>query len=282
MVVWVVIAATKPWSSPCGVRNVFCDLLTLFPFPMHFRNTFVLLAISAMPLLAQTEAKKTPTFEGSASLGYSETSGNSRATTTNVVNKLKYTLRGWSVAQDLAFYYGEANDKVNANFWNGGFRGARQVMPRLGFFVATRFDRNQLQGISSRFEEGVGADIKIINAENDKVDLALGASWFQQQLTPGSSSNFKRTFPAARAAMDYRHRFTEKAFFYQSAEYLPNLANTGVYLMNTESTVTSPLVKRLGIKITYVVRYNSQPPVRDSMQLKRTDTFFSSGVTYSF
>lgn len=249
---------------------------------MYFRNTLVLLAVTAMPVLAQTEAPKVPAFEGTASLGYSQTSGNSKATTTNVVNKLKYTLRGWSVAQDLAFYYGEANDKVNANFWNGGFRGARQVMPRLGFFVATRFDRNQLQGISSRFEEGVGADIKIINADNDKLNLSLGASWFQQQLTPGSSSNFKRTFPAARAAMDYRHRFAEKAFFQQSAEYLPNLANTRAYLVNSESSITSPLVKRLGMKVTYVIRYNAQPPVRDSMQLKTTDTFFSSAVTYSF
>lgn len=242
----------------------------------------MLLSFASAPLLAQTDAKPPKHFEGSATLGYSQTSGNSNATTTNVVNKLKYTVRGWSVAQDLAFFYGKADEKVNANFWNGGFRGARQLMPRFGFYMATRFDRNQLQGISSRFEEGVGLDVRAIDATNDKLDVAFGGSWFQQQLTPGSTSKFKRNFPAARAAIDFRHRFTEKAVFQQNAEYLPNLSNTKSYLINTESSITAPVVKRLGIKITYVVRYNTQPPVRDSIRLKTTDTFFSSGVTYSF
>lgn len=254
---------------------------------MSFRWIPILIAACSAPLFAQATTAATATapkkrLEGSASLGYSQTSGNSNATTTNVVNKLKYTVRGWSVAQDLAYFYGVANDKVNANFWNGGFRGAQQLQPRLGLFVATRFDRNQLQGISSRFEEGVGIDIKAVNALNDKLNFAIGASWFQQQLSPGTSSNFKRTYPAARAAMDYRHRFTEKAYFQQNAEYLPNLSDKKSFLLNTETSIVSPLVRSLGIKITYIVRYNAQPPMRDTVRLKYTDTFFSSGVTYSF
>lgn len=253
--------------------------MPVYRIPLVLAFVSVLITASARAQSASPPAKL---FEGTIALGYSQTSGNSQATTTNVLNKLKYTVRGWSVAQDLAFYYGEANDKVNANFWNAGFRGARQVMPRLGFFAATRFDRNQLQGISSRFEEGVGIDIKAINAPNDKLTIALGASWFQQSLTPGTSSNFKRTFPAARGAFDYRHRLADKAYVSQSAEYLPNLADTRSYLMNAESAIVSPLVKRFGIKLTYLVHYNARPPVRDSMRLKRLDTFFSSGLTYSF
>ena len=191
-------------------------------------------------------------------------------------------MKGWAVAQDLAFFYGKANDRVNANFWNGGFRGERRLARRFGMFVATRYDRNALQGISGRFEEGMGMDIKAIDAANNKLNVALGGSAFQQQLSPGTASIFKRNFPAARGAMDYRHRFAETAFFQQSAEYLPSVSETKSYLLNSESSVVAPLVKRLNMKVMYVVRYNSQPPTRNNVPLKTTDTFFSSGLTYSF
>lgn len=240
------------------------------------------LTLSATVLSAQDAPVKPKTFEGSAALGFSQTSGNANATTTNVTNKLKYSVKGWAVAQDLAFFYGEADSKVNANFWNAGLRGERRLTSRLGAFIATRFDRNVLQGISSRFEEGLGLDFKAIDATRDKLVFVLGASMFQQTLTPGSTSTFKGTYPAARLGADYKHLFSDVAFFQQTAEYLPNLSDTQSYLLNSESALVAPLAKSLGIKLSYVIRYNAQPPVRDQVQLKNTDTFFTSGLTYSF
>ena len=252
---------------------------------MSLRSSLLLLcapgALAASSLAAQG-APPPKTFEGSASLGFSQTSGNANATTTNITNKLKYTMKGWAIAQDVVFFYGEAENKVNANFWNGGFRGERRLMERIGTFVATRFDRNVLQGISSRFEEGVGVDITAFQTPNNKLNVSLGGSMFQQTLTPGSTSTFKRTFPAARAGVDYKHKFSELAFVQQLAEYLPNLSDTNSYLFNTETALVAPLIKDLGVKVGYVVRYNSQPPVRNNVTLKTTDTYFSSGITYSF
>lgn len=242
----------------------------------------VLVAVPVAGIHAQAPAPAPKTFEGSAALGFSQISGNANATTINVSNKLKYVVKGWGVAQDLVFFYGEADDKVNANFWSGGLRGERRLTPRLGAFVATRFDRNLLQGISSRFEEGVGLDYKVIDQARDKFTVVAGASLFQQTLAPGATSAFKRNFPAARLGADYKHLFTELAFFQQTAEYLPNLSDGDAYLVNTESALVAPLTKSLGIKVGYVVRYNAAPPLRNGLPLKDTDTFFSSGLTYSF
>lgn len=252
-----------------------------------WRLAALLLASTVAPLHAQSPAtaaeQKRKLFEGSASVGFSQTSGNANVTTTNLANKLKYSVKGWAVSQDLTFFYGEANDRVNANFWNGGFRGQRRLTSRVGAFMATRFDRNALQGISTRFEEGIGVDVKAVDALNDKLNFAFGGSMFQQQLTPGTTAvGFKRSFPAARAAADYRHRFSELAFLQQSAEYLPSLSDSSSYLVNSETTLVAPLHKSLGVKVGYVIRYNSAPPVRNNVVLKSTDTYFSSGLTYSF
>ena len=104
----------------------------------------------------------------------------------------------------------------------------------------------------------------------------------QQRLTPGTTSAFKRSFPAARLGADYKHLFSKIAFFQQTAEYLPNLRDTEVYFVNTESSLVAPLTTKLGIKVGYVVRYNAAPPVKDGARLGKTDTFFTSGLTYSF
>lgn len=249
---------------------------------MSIRSTVALLCISAATLGAQAAPEKPKVLEGSLSLGFSRTSGNANATSTNITNKLKYTLTGWAVSQDLVFFYGEAEKKVNANFWSGGLRAERRLTPRLGMYFVTRFDRNVLQGIARRFEEGLGLDYKVIDAKVDKFNIALGASAFQQTLTPGSSSSFSGSYPAARAAGDYKHIFGEHAFFQQTAEYLPNVRETKSYLLNTESAVVAPLMKTLAVKVGYVVRFNSQPPMRDGVTLKKTDTYLSSGLTYSF
>lgn len=256
-----------------------------FPVPSRLRRLAAagLSLLLAAPLAAQgTPAKKAGTFEGSASLGFSQTRGNADATTTNVANKLKYTVVGWQVQQDLTFFYGEANNKVNANFWSGGLRAQRRLNGRMGSYLVGRFDRNVLQGISRRFEEGVGLDVTAISTKAQTLNLAFGASRFQQTLTPGSSSSFKGSFPAARAAMDFRHKFSPSATFQQTAEYLPNLSESRAYLVNTESTIVAPLMSKLAVKIGYVIRYNNAPPVRNKVPLRTTDTFFSSGVTYSF
>ena len=68
--------------------------------------------------------------------------------------------------------------------------------------------------------------------------------------------------PAARVGADYKHLFSEIAYFQQTVEYLPNLSDTEVYFVNTESSLVAPLTTSLGIKVGYVVRFNSAPPVR--------------------
>lgn len=233
-------------------------------------------------LHAQAAADTTRAFQGSASLGFAQIGGNASAMTINAADKIRYALGEWALAQDLVFFYGEAEDEVNANFWSGGVRGERALTRRLDAFVGVRFDRNELQGISSRFEEGVGLAYEVLDLPRDKFSLAAGASLFQQRLAAGTTSEFERTFPAARVGADYKHLFSEIAFFQQTAEYLPNLKDTEVYFVNTESSLVAPLTEQLGIKVGYVVRFNAAPPVKDGVRLGKTDTFLSSALTYSF
>lgn len=253
-----------------------------------FSLLFLLLPVS---LAAQSPSattgkpapKKTKPFDFSGSLGFTQAGGNANAMTTQVTNRLKYTMAGWSVLQDLAFYYGEANEKVNTNFWNVGVRGERLVAERVALFMASRYDRNVLQGVENRYQQGFGVTVAAVDDSLTRLNLAFGGSFFQQELTPGSVAKVSRSFPAARAALDFKHKLGAAAYVQQTAEYLPAIGDTATsYFVNTESAVVAPLSKRVGLKVGYVIRYNSEPPVRNSIQLRTTDTFFSSGLTLTF
>ena len=129
------------------------------------RRAFVLLTCSTCTIGAQAAPEKPNPLESSLALGFSQTSGNANALATNVTNKLKYTIDGWAIRQDLVFFYGEAEKKVNANFWNGGLRAERRLMPRLGMFFATRF------------EEGFGVDIKNVALKQMDTYLSSGITY---------------------------------------------------------------------------------------------------------
>jgi putative salt-induced outer membrane protein len=222
-------------------------------------------------------------YEFNGTLGFSQTRGNAEALAANVSNKFRYGIAGWSMQQDLAFFYGKANGKINTNFWNGGLRGDRVLHQRMSVFLAARYDRNQLQGITNRFQQGFGLNLLAIDDKQNRLNVSLGGSLFQQELTAGSTVRLPRAFPAARAAFDYRRRFTGLAYIQQNAEYLPAVGDTATsYFVNTETAVVAPLSKSVGLKVGYVIRYNSDPPVRNRVQLRTTDTFFSSGLTLTF
>lgn len=247
------------------------------------RHTFlaVVTLLGASPLAAQN--KPAPkSLEVSGTAGFAQTSGNANALSTNFGDKIKFTAKGWVLNQDLSFFYGEADEKVNANFWNAGVRAERTIASRIGLFVMGRFDRNVLQGVARRFEEGFGLDAKLIVAPKDKLSAQIGGSAFQFTATPGSTATGKANYPALRVGVDYKHNFSELAYVQQTGEYLPNLSDSEAYLVNTETSLVAPLSKKLGLKFGYVIRYNSAPPTRNGTQLKTTDTFFSSGLTFAF
>lgn len=240
--------------------------------------------ISAQSTLAaqQTNASKTK-INFTSSLGFTQNRGNADARNLSAGNKLTLRSPEWVFQQDLSFVYGEANDRVASNFWNGGLRLDRNVADRVALFVASRYDRNVPQGVTNRFQQGFGVSVVAVKDAHNSLNIALGGSLFSQQLVPGVTAKVTRAFPAARAAFDYRLRFSQLAYMQHTAEYLPAVGDTASsYFFNTESSIVAPLSRRIGVRVGYVIRYNSEPPIRKNVQLRSTDTYFSSGITLTF
>lgn len=228
----------------------------------------VAVAAAAAPATAQDATKFTADF------GYVTTSGNTQVTTLSVGEKFSRTRGHWTLEQAFQLVYGEQQGTVNTNFLATGVTVEYKIDNRFAGFVGGAFDRNRFAGIERRFEEQLGILWRAVMAPQDTVRFEGGASVTQQISVDGEQINF----PSARAAGVWRHFFTESSYFRQSVEFLPNLRNQEDWRVNSESSLVAPISSRIGLKLSYTIRFDNVP----EPTFATTDRLFTTGIQLTF
>jgi putative salt-induced outer membrane protein len=233
--------------------------------------------LAATPLLAASIAAAqapAPKTSITADLGIVSASGNTRLRTMNVGDKVVHTNGRWALTQLGAYVYGETNDVASANQLRGLLRADYSIENRLSAFAGGSYERNRFAGFTRRTDEILGLSWKALTEPFDSLAIDAGGVLTQEADVDGTN----KSFPAARLAGNYKHAFTKASYFQQLAEYIPNLKTHGEYRVNTESSVIAPLSSHAGIKIGYVIRFNSTPPAT----FGKTDRILTTGVQVSF
>jgi putative salt-induced outer membrane protein len=235
--------------------------------------TALLLTLVAPALVAQ-EPPPSPITKFTADFGFVQTSGNTQVTTMNLGERLTQERGRWTFAQAFALVYGKQRDTVNTNNLRTSLRTDYKVDKVFSFFAGAGFDRNTFAGIDKRFEEQIGLTARVLAATRDTVRIEGGGSMTQQIPVNGIQENF----PSARGALAWRHAFTDLAYFNQNLEYIPNLSEHQDWRVNTESSLIAPLSARIGLKISYVVRFDNLPEPGFS----EMDKLFTTGIQLTF
>lgn len=243
---------------------------------MHRAQTFLRSALTAALLAAPLAAQDAPAVvtKFTADFGYVTTSGNSQVTTMSVGEKLTQSRGRWALEQTFNLVYGEQEGTVNTNFLKASLRGDYTIDRFFGLFVAGAFDRNTFAGIERRFEEQLGLQLHALSAPRDTLRLEAGAAITQQIAVGGGQQNF----PSARAGGVWRHNFSPASYFQQNVEFLPNLKESDDWRVNTESSLVAPISSRIGVKLSYVVRFDNVP----EPTFKKTDRLFTTGIQLTF
>jgi len=237
--------------------------------PFSLRTTVTAIALLASPLVAQDKRE----FTGD--IGFVNTTGNAEITSVSVGQALKFSAGPWSLAQTFGVVYGENAGTVNTSLWRGGLRGDRKIGSGISLFALSAWDRNTFAGIDSRLEEGLGMGIAAIDTERRKLSFELGAGAVQQW---NSGSGGYGTFPSARAAGVFRQNFTSTAYIQQSVEVLPNLDESKDLRINTESALVAPISSHIGLKMSYIIRYDGLP----QPTFKKTDGILTTGLQITY
>lgn len=235
------------------------------------------LLIAAPAALAQTPAPAPApnvVTKVTADLGYVQTSGNTRLTTLSLGEKASQKRGYLTLQQGFALVYGKQRDSVITNALRTGLRADYKIDKLLAIFVGAAFDRDKFSGIERRWEETIGLQARLLGSSTDTVIVEGGGSFTQKVGTDGIQQNF----PSARAAAGWRHVFSKAAYFQQNIEYLPNLKQTVDWRVNSESAVVAPISAMIGVKLSYVVRYDHLP----EPGFTDTDKLFTTGIQITF
>jgi len=240
-----------------------------------FRHTLAT-ALAGVAALAATGSAQdaAPKTSFTGDLGYVSASGNTTLTTLSLGERIVHTNGRWKLTQVGAYVYGKTGDSVSANQLRFSGRADFAIGPRFGAFLGVATERNKFAGFTSRTDELAGLAWKAIVAPGDSMSLDAGGVLTQQSDVDGTDHDD----PSARFALNYKHAFSKTAYFQQLAEYLPNLKTSGAYRVSTESALVAPISVRIAIKLSYLVRYDSRPPVR----FGTTDRMLTTGVQVSF
>lgn len=219
---------------------------------------------AASPLVAQ--AKKTLTLD----VGLVNASGNSDFTSANFGEKATWAKGRWSIAQNAKVIYGETDGARTTESYDADVRVERALSPRLGLYAFVAYQRDPFAGLASRWSGGPGLAAGLVQTARDT--LGLEAALTQQ--SERTTAPLERSFGATRTAALFKHVFTSKAYFTQSVEWIANLKTGDDYRLNSESALVAPLSSKIGVRVSYLIRFDNQP----EPTFEKTDKILTTGI----
>lgn len=240
----------------------------------------LLSVLAVLPVAAQDQPKERP-VKVTGDFGFLTASGNSEVTTLSLGERVTWKPDGskFSFGEYAKYVYGKTDGEKTADQLTAGGRVDYALSPRLSLFGGLDYDRDPFAGIARRFTEPVGLSWHALDAARNKLTLEGGAAFTQVRYTEQQDDGeFDAQYASARAAGTYKWLFSEKGFFQLFGEYLPGLEEGIGYRVNSEASVVAPVAGILALKVSYLMRYNSEPPAG----FKNTDRTFTTGLQVAF
>ena len=222
---------------------------------------------AAAPLAAQDSSKTTLTLD----FGLVNATGNAEFTSMNAGEKATWAKGRWGLSQTGKVLFGETDNVRTAESYDFNVRGDRGLSARVGVFVFVAYYRDPFAGLASRWSGGPGVAVGLIRATRDTLNVE-GALTEQSERTTAA---IDRSFAATRAAAAYKHTFgSSNAAFTQTLEWLGNLETSEDYRLNSETALVAPLSSKIGLRVSYVIRFDNVP----EPTFKKTDRILTTGI----
>ena len=232
-------------------------------------RTLILFAAlcAASPLVAQDTTKTTLTLD----FGLVNATGNSEFKSINFGEKATWARGRWGLSQTGKVLFGETDDVPTTESYDFNVRADRGLSARVGVFAFVAYYRDPFAGLASRWSGGPGVAVGLVRATRDTLNLE-GAFTTQSERT---TTAIERSFAATRTAAAYKHTFgTSNAAFTQTLEWLANLETSEDYRLNSETALVAPLSSKIGLRVSYLIRFDNQP----EPTFKKTDKILTTGI----
>ena len=207
-------------------------------------------------------------------LGLVSASGNANFTSLNVGEKLTDKLGAIALIENAKILYGRTNGATTTESYDVGTRGQYPFTKRIGIYALIGFQRDPFAGLASRWFGGPGVAVGLVQTAHDTLGVESGLTSTRER----STKDVSQSFGAARSAASFKHLFAAKSSLSESVEWMANLKTSDDQRVNSETALTAPLSRQVGLRVSYLIRFDNQP----EPGFKKTDRILTTGVQIAF
>ncbi len=206
-------------------------------------------------------------------LGYVQTSGNTRLSTVNLGDKAVYRAsKWWTFTETAAWVYGKSAGIASANQLLAGLRADYWINPRLSAFGSADYEANPPAGVAHRMQELGGLSWKALATPRSTLTIDVGAGVTQQR-----TGFVDESYGIARLAPLFHQKLGAHSYFEAGVELTEDLKDTGHLRTTSATSLVAPLTAAIGIRLSYLMRYDAEPAPA-TPALKKLDTTFTTGI----
>jgi putative salt-induced outer membrane protein len=207
-------------------------------------------------------------------LGFVNASGNANFTSLNLGEKLSDKVGRVVLTQNGKVLYGRTDGATTTESYDAGARAQYTLTKRIGAYALLTFQRDPFAGLASRWLGGPGVAVALVQSARDTLGVESGLTSTHERSTAGGT----QSFGATRTAASYKHLFAGKSFLSETLEWVANLKTSDDQRVNSETGLTAPLSRQIGLRVSYLIRFDNQP----EPGFKKTDRILTTGVQVAF
>jgi len=228
------------------------------------------LVIAATFVLVSCSAAQQVTLD----LGFVNASGNANFTSLNLGEKISDKFGRVVLTQNGKVLYGKTDGATTTESYDAGARAQYGLTKRIGAYAVLTFQRDPFAGLASRWLGGPGLAVSLVQSARDTLSVESGVTSTRERNT----ANVTQSFAATRTAASFKHLFAGKAFVTEAVEWVANLKTSDDQRINSETALTAPLSRQIGLRVSYLIRFDNLP----EPGFEKTDRIFTTGVQVAF
>lgn len=210
-------------------------------------------------------------WQGSVSLGYLHTTGNSNTVSLNGKALLGYKNGKWLDTLALTALNASQDNVRTAESYEANGQSDYLLNDNDYLFGLVDYLTDRFSGYDRRATEVAGYGRMLVNTDTQQLGLEFGLGARQTRFTDETS---KRNV-IERLGLNYLWKFTDKSNFSENLSVEHGIDNT---FTQSVTALTTNLAGQFALSVSYTVRHNT----RVLPGFKNTDTITSISLVYSF
>ncbi len=220
-------------------------------------------------------------WSGQGQIGAFQSSGNSDEFGVTAALELEREGIDWEHNLRVTADYRRQNGVTSREQFLGRYEPHYQLNPRLFVFGLAQYERDRLQGYSSRYSLSGGIGYKVIDSETMELSVKAGPAYRVTRFTDGTDSSRI----AALFGVDFDWDLSDNIKLTQNANSTVETGGEALLIVdsaNTSLTATTGLevglTDALSARLSWTIEYDSNPPAG----AVSTDTLTRFTLVYGF